>query len=123
MQVGKHIRRPKLSVAAELTNRIPDDDQYTAHAALLGLPEVGHIDLTSGPFAATDTAMAQDVVGQTGQACKKMTECTFGNNPGNSSCEPGWTIVGWEQGSDDCSVRGFTHTMQCVVQYGAHLLI
>jgi hypothetical protein len=94
-------------VVAGLTSKISDDDRYTAHAALLGLPEIGHIDLTSGPFAATDTAMAQDVVGQTGQACKVMQQCTLGGDLAWSTCEPGWTAVGVEQGKNGCSVRRF----------------
>lgn len=91
-----------LDARSHLTRGTSDDDTYAAHAGLLGLPQIGHADLTMGPFAATGAAMAEAALGQTGQDCRIMPECISRDDAGPTGCDAGWVRIGWETG--DCGV-------------------
>ena len=79
-----------------------DDDKYSAHSGLLG-KSLGHVDLSKKAFQTDAGSIAQNLIGQNGQDCQILKDCTDPNNPQASRCPSGQTKVGWERGN--CGVR------------------
>jgi chitinase len=75
-----------------------DDDQYSAMSGLIGR-KVSHADLSQAVFDPTPANIAENLVGQNGQDCKRLDECV---DPDIVRCPDGYTKVGFDQ--DKCGV-------------------
>jgi len=76
-----------------------DDEKYSAMGGLVG-KSVSHVDLSVKALAQTPVSIAQNLIGENGQQCKKMTDCV---HPDIIRCPDGQHKVGWDK--DGCRVR------------------
>ena len=105
----------------------PDDDKYSAHSGLLG-KSFAHVDLSKQAFQADSITIAQNLVGQLGQDCQIVTDCTDQDNPVASRCPSGQRKVGWERGKCGVSIvfHGNLrpgHRTDCFTAHRASMLI
>ncbi|KAL5330730.1 hypothetical protein ACEPPN_000250 [Leptodophora sp. 'Broadleaf-Isolate-01'] len=70
-----------------------DDDKYSAMAGLVG-KSVSHVDLSIKAFSQTPVTVAQSLVGQNGQDCKRQTGCV---DPTVQRCPDGQHAAGYDQ--------------------------
>lgn len=70
-----------------------DDDKYSAMSGLVG-KAVSHPDLSINSFANTPLAIAQNLIGENGQNCMKLTGCV---DPDKIRCPDGHRLVGYDQ--------------------------
>jgi hypothetical protein len=84
-----------------------DDDEFSAHNALIGnfnglVAKKPSIKTT---FTPKPDAIANNLVGQNGQACKIQDACV--SKPEDSKanhCPSGWLYMGWEKGKCGVSI-------------------
>ncbi|RWA12800.1 hypothetical protein EKO27_g2300 [Xylaria grammica] len=82
-----------------------DDDQYSAHAGLVGR-KLGHANIKIAAFSANSISVAQNLIGQNGQSCRILDAC----ESTDARCPFGQTKVGWERGK--CG-RNKGHSICC----------
>jgi chitinase len=70
-----------------------DDDNYSAMSGLVG-KSVSHPDLSSKRFTNTQFTVAQNLIGQNGQDCVRMTSCV---DPTIQRCPDGMHKAGYDQ--------------------------
>jgi chitinase len=76
-----------------------DDDKYSAISGLVG-KSVSHPDLSIKTFANTPVTVAQNLIGQNGQDCVRLTSCV---DPTKIRCPDGMHAAGFDQGN--CGVK------------------